>query len=92
MRAAGAAALLQGSTGRWLQLLILSIALAALSERLGLPASRLLGKMSDHVDLCEIDKALAVVVMAATKSCRACSACRNVEVTPFKTVLFEAVA
>jgi membrane AbrB-like protein len=45
MRAAGAAALLQGSTVRWLQLIILSIALAALFERLGLPASRLLGPM-----------------------------------------------
>jgi len=45
MRAAGAAALLQGSTGRWLQLLILSVVLAALFERLGLPASRLIGPM-----------------------------------------------
>jgi membrane AbrB-like protein len=45
MRAAGAAALLKGSTARWLQLIVLSIVLAALFERLGLPASRLLGPM-----------------------------------------------
>jgi membrane AbrB-like protein len=45
MRAAGTAALLQRSASRWLQLIILSIVLAALFERLGLPASRLLGPM-----------------------------------------------
>jgi len=45
MRAAGAAALLQGSASRWLQLIVLSVVLAALFERLGLPASRLLGPM-----------------------------------------------
>jgi uncharacterized protein len=45
MRAGGAATLLQGSTARWLQLIILSVALAALFEQLGLPASRLLGPM-----------------------------------------------
>jgi uncharacterized membrane protein AbrB (regulator of aidB expression) len=33
------------STVHWLQLIILSVALAALFERLGLPASRLLGPM-----------------------------------------------
>ena len=39
MRAAGAAALMQGTAARWLQLVILSILLAALFERLGLPAT-----------------------------------------------------
>ena len=45
MRAAGAVALVQGRTARWLQLIILSVLLAALFERFGLPASRLLGPM-----------------------------------------------
>ncbi|MDF2462883.1 MAG: ammonia monooxygenase [Ramlibacter sp.] len=45
MRAAGTAGLLQKSASRWLQLIILSIVLAALFERIGLPASRLLGPM-----------------------------------------------
>ena len=45
MRAAGAAALLKESTARWLQLIVLSVVLAALFEGLGLPASRLLGPM-----------------------------------------------
>jgi uncharacterized protein len=45
MRFAGSAALMHGSAGRWLQLIILSVVLAALFERLGLPASRLIGPM-----------------------------------------------
>lgn len=51
MRAAGAAALLQRSAARWLQLIILSVLLAALFERLGLPASRLLGPMMAAIAL-----------------------------------------
>ncbi len=45
MQPAGAAALTHASAGRWLQLAILSVLLAALFERLGVPASRLLGPM-----------------------------------------------
>lgn len=45
MPAAGAAARVRESMARWLKLLILSVVLAALFERLGLPASRLLGPM-----------------------------------------------
>lgn len=45
MRAAELAALLKGNTARWLQLIVLSIVLAALFGRLGLPASSLLGPM-----------------------------------------------
>lgn len=43
MRAARA--IVQGNAARWLQLVILSIVLAAAFERVGLPASRLLGPM-----------------------------------------------
>jgi membrane AbrB-like protein len=45
MRTAGTAGALQKSASRWLQLIIVSIVLAALFEKIGLPASRLLGPM-----------------------------------------------
>lgn len=45
MKAAGAGSLMRGSAARWLQLMILSVAFAAFLERLGLPASQLLGPM-----------------------------------------------
>lgn len=45
MKAAGARPLMRGSAVRWLQLMIFSVAIAALLERFGVPASRLLGPM-----------------------------------------------
>lgn len=52
MRAAGATASWQRRLVRWLQLIILSAVLATLFERLGVPASRLIGPMIAAIALC----------------------------------------